>query len=132
MSAPAACASFCLSPRTTTATFFDLPRPCGRPTVPRTCWSACFGSTPKRTCSSTDSSNLAVAHFLTMAAASSSVFSLARSRSLISASNLLPMLLSPDLLAPLVELGLTSFLLDDFLLRNLDAHRARRAHNHLG
>src|ERR1700730_18038049 len=58
-SAPAASASFNLSPLAMTRTFFDLPRPCGRTTVPRTIWSACVGSTPRRSVISTVSSNLA-------------------------------------------------------------------------
>src|SRR6476469_2971928 len=59
MSAPAASASRTYSPLAITRTFFDLPRPCGRTTVPRTIWSACFGSTPRRSVTSTVSSNLA-------------------------------------------------------------------------
>src|SRR5580765_937681 len=59
MSAPAASASRCFSPVAMTRTFFDFPRPCGKTTVPRTIWSACLGSTPRRRVTSTVSSNLA-------------------------------------------------------------------------
>ncbi len=58
-SAPASWASRALSPPAMTATRFDLPVPCGRTTVPRTIWSACFGSTPSSMATSTDSSNFA-------------------------------------------------------------------------
>ena len=58
-SAPASCASFCFSPPAIASTLLLLPRPCGRTTVPRTIWSACFGSTPRRSASSTVSSNFA-------------------------------------------------------------------------
>src|SRR5205809_643696 len=60
-SAPAASASFAFSPCAITSTRTFLPVPCGRLTVPRTIWSACLGSTPRRTAMSTDSSNLAYA-----------------------------------------------------------------------
>ena len=56
---PAASASFALSPCAITSTRIVLPVPWGRLTVPRTTWSACLGSTPRRTATSTDSSNLA-------------------------------------------------------------------------
>src|SRR5260370_37272144 len=59
MPAPAACASLIRSPEAMTATILDLPRPCGRTTVPRTIWSACLGSTPRRMVRSTVSSNFA-------------------------------------------------------------------------
>src|SRR4051794_7142534 len=69
-SAPASRASLAASPaaKATTRTF--LPVPAGRPTVPRTIWSALRGSTPRRTASSTVSSNLAVARLLTRSTAS--------------------------------------------------------------
>ena len=66
-SAPASCASFSFSPEATTSTFLALPpSPCGRITVPRTIWSACLGSTPSRSATSTVSSNLAKACFATV------------------------------------------------------------------
>ena len=57
VSAPASVASFCLSGPAMTSTRLVLPRPCGSTTVPRTIWSACFGSTPSRSAISTVSSN---------------------------------------------------------------------------
>ena len=62
-SAPAASASRILSPEAMTKTFFDLPSPCGSTTVPRTIWSACLGSTPRRNVISTVSSNFAYLTF---------------------------------------------------------------------
>ena len=59
MSAPASRASAAAAPAANTATRTALPVPPGRPTVPRTIWSALRGSTPSRTASSTVSSNLA-------------------------------------------------------------------------
>mmetsp|Transcript_28426 Transcript_28426/g.53154 ORF Transcript_28426/g.53154 Transcript_28426/m.53154 type:complete len:218 (-) Transcript_28426:1749-2402(-) len=73
MSAPAACASSALGPRAKTATRTSLPVPLGRPTTPRTIWSAWRGSTPRFTAISTVSSNLAFALPLTKATASSTV-----------------------------------------------------------
>src|SRR5215831_8934303 len=70
MSAPAASASRCFSPVAITRTFFDLPSPCGRTTVPRTIWSACLGSTPRRSVTSTVSSNLAYFTFCSSGTAS--------------------------------------------------------------
>src|ERR1051326_516008 len=70
MSAPAASASRTFSPLAITSTFFDLPRPCGRTTVPRTIWSACLGSTPSRSVTSTVSSNLAYLTFCSSGTAS--------------------------------------------------------------
>src|SRR5262247_2519311 len=70
-SAPAACASFCFSPPAIASTRLLLPRPCGRTTVPRTIWSACFGSTPSRSDMSTVSSNFAYFTFWTSGIASS-------------------------------------------------------------
>ena len=52
---------------------FDLPSPFGKTTVPRTIWSACFGSTPKRIWTSTVSSNLVNLIFCTSGTASSSL-----------------------------------------------------------
>src|SRR5215470_14354536 len=70
MSAPAASASRTFSPLAITRTFFDLPSPCGRTTVPRTIWSACLGSTPSRSVTSTVSSNLAYFTFCSSGTAS--------------------------------------------------------------
>ena len=50
-----------------------LPSPCGSTTVPRTIWSACFGSTPRRSASSTVSSNFANFTFCIRGTASSIV-----------------------------------------------------------
>src|SRR5947207_3563347 len=73
-SAPASCASFCLSEPAMASTFLLLPRPCGRTTVPRTIWSACLGSTPRRIVTSTVSSNLAYFTFWISGIASSIVY----------------------------------------------------------
>src|SRR5262249_20513825 len=70
-SAPAAWASFCFSPPAIARTRLLLPRPCGRTMVPRTIWSACFGSTPSRSDISTVSSNFANFTFCTSGTASS-------------------------------------------------------------
>ncbi len=69
-SAPAARASSAFSPLAKTRTRTFLPVPWGRTTVPRTCWSAWRGSTPRRMDSSTVSSNLALPVCLTSAMAS--------------------------------------------------------------
>src|SRR5712672_2981114 len=69
-SAPAASASLIRSPEAITATTLDLPRPCGRTTVPRTIWSACLGSTPRRMVRSTVSSNFAYFAFCRSGSAS--------------------------------------------------------------
>ena len=69
-SAPAASASLALSPWAITSTRTVLPVPWGSDTVPRTIWSACLGSTPSRTATSTDSSNLANAVAFTFSTAS--------------------------------------------------------------
>ena len=62
-SAPASCASLAKSPSANTTTRTVLPVPCGRETVPRTCWSAFFTSIPRLAISSMVSSNFAVAFF---------------------------------------------------------------------
>ena len=69
-SAPAASASLTFSPCVITSTRTDLPVPCGSTTVPRTTWSACRGSTPSRTATSTVSLNLALAAAFTATQAS--------------------------------------------------------------
>jgi len=46
-----------------------LPEPFGRETVPRTIWSDCLGSTPRKAEISTVSSNLAPGIFLMISAA---------------------------------------------------------------
>jgi len=61
-SAPAASASAILSPEVMTATILSA-QPMRRTTVPRTIWSACLGSTPRRIFRSTVSSNLAYLAF---------------------------------------------------------------------
>src|SRR5438128_8326191 len=55
------------------STFLLLPNPCGSTTVPRTIWSACFGSTPRRAVNSTVSSNFAYLTFWSRGIASSIV-----------------------------------------------------------
>src|SRR5258708_22593009 len=56
-SAPASCASRTFSPPAITSTRTLLPSPFGRPTVPRTTWSECLGSTPRLIANSTVSLN---------------------------------------------------------------------------
>src|SRR5947209_9905771 len=57
-----------------TRTFLVLPSPCGRTTVPRTIWSACLGSTPRRSVTSTVSSNFAHFTFCRSGTASCKVY----------------------------------------------------------
>src|SRR6056297_541728 len=73
MSAPASFASSALGPRAKTATRTSLPVPLGRPTTPRTIWSAWRGSTPRFIEISTVSSNFAFALDLISATASSTL-----------------------------------------------------------
>src|SRR6056297_1135375 len=75
MSAPAACASSAFGPRAKTATRTVLPVPFGRPTTPRTIWSACRVSTPRFIAISSVSSNFAFAFALISATACSTVTS---------------------------------------------------------
>ena len=70
MSAPAASASRAFSPSAKTATRTDLPVPWGSAMEPRTFWSALRVSTPRRTATSTVSSNLAGASSLASSMAS--------------------------------------------------------------
>src|SRR5271163_748017 len=56
------------------STRFDLPRPCGSTTVPRTIWSDCLESTPKLSTSSTVSSNFTKCALRRSSAASSSLY----------------------------------------------------------
>ena len=58
MSAPASLALLCSDSGAKTATLTFLPVPCGKETVERMFWSACRGSTFRRTCTSTEASNL--------------------------------------------------------------------------
>src|SRR5450432_677618 len=63
-SAPAAlAASAALPSRVKTRTRTVLPLPCGSGTVPRTIWSDCFGSTPRRNARSIVSLNFAFGNF---------------------------------------------------------------------
>src|SRR6185436_8488495 len=73
-SAPASSASRIFSPAAKTRTRAVLPRPFGRTTVPRTIWSACLGSTPRRSETSTVSSNFANFTFWIKGTASSIVW----------------------------------------------------------
>src|SRR5271157_3148002 len=93
-SAPASRPSRTLSPEAITITRLDLPSPWGRTTVPRTIWSACLGSTPKRIATSTVSSNFANAAFLTNGMASVNVYA-GLSTSLADASYFFPTLAIP-------------------------------------
>jgi hypothetical protein len=89
-SAPAASASRTRSPWVITSTRTDLPVPWGSTTVPRTTWSACRGSTPRRTATSTVSSNLANAAPFTIPTASGIGNSRVRSTFAAAAVNRLP------------------------------------------
>src|SRR5579862_3843163 len=89
-SAPASLASRSLSPFAKTATRTDRPVPCGSTTVPRTFWSACRGSTPSRTASSSVSSNLAVASLAASPTASSRAYRVSRFTAAVAAFNRLP------------------------------------------
>src|SRR5580658_5918614 len=77
-SAPALRASAACSPAAKTATRTLRPDPDGNDRVPRTIWSALRGSTPKRTASSTVSSNLARASSFTRVIASLTPWSSSR------------------------------------------------------
>src|SRR5690606_27242245 len=71
-SAPAARASSALAPGgQNTATRTLLPVPAGSTVEPRTCWSDFLASTPRRTATSTDSTNLALVKLLRIFKASS-------------------------------------------------------------
>src|SRR6478736_3876619 len=76
-SAPAAMALSASSVKTMTRTF--LPEPFGSGVVPRTIWSPCAGSTPRRKDSSMVSSNLAFGNLERISTASFSGYSLVRS-----------------------------------------------------
>src|SRR5437773_761453 len=67
------------SPLAETATRTVLPMPFGSTTAPRTIWSACLGSTPRRNERSTDSSNFAAGIPLSVAMASSTEYGFSRS-----------------------------------------------------
>src|SRR5690625_1522075 len=70
--APAAMASSALAPAgANTATRTVLPVPCGSTVEPRTCWSDLRASTPRRTATSTASTNFALLCSLTIFSASS-------------------------------------------------------------
>src|SRR6201988_778329 len=120
-SAPASCASRTFSPLAITSTRFDLPRPCGSTTVPRTIWSDCFGSTPRFKTSSTVSSNFAKCALRRSSAVSSSRYGRA-STSLRARSIFLP---------PSFELRPIAFLsccLNSRLRFDFDSHVAGGAH----
>ena len=77
MSAPAALAASAFSPAgQNTATRTDLPVPAGSTVEPRTTWSDFLASMPRRTATSTDSTNLALALSLTSFRASSMAYCL--------------------------------------------------------
>src|SRR5690606_14899767 len=76
-SAPAARASSAFAPAgANTATRTVLPVPCGSTVEPRTCWSDFFASTPRRTETSTASTNLALLLSWTIFRASSIAYAL--------------------------------------------------------
>ncbi|MNS88296.1 hypothetical protein D3C72_1222650 [compost metagenome] len=94
-SAPAFFASASFGPFAKTTTFTSLPRPCGRAIAPRTCWSDCLGSIPKRIATSIDSSNFAGAEATTSLNASSTEYFFVESTFLEAASNFLPAIHHP-------------------------------------
>src|SRR5437773_5905017 len=70
-SAPAARAASAAAPLlANTSTRTVLPLPCGSGTVPRTIWSECFGSTPRRNARSMVSLNFAFGNFVSTPTAS--------------------------------------------------------------
>src|SRR5690606_24358554 len=76
-SAPAARASSALAPAgQNTATRTVLPVPAGSTVEPRTCWSDFLASTPRRTATSTDSTNFTLALSRTSLSASSIAYAL--------------------------------------------------------
>src|SRR5688500_7369071 len=76
-SAPAANASSAFAPGgQKTATRTDLPVPAGSTVEPRTCWSDFLASTPRRTATSTASTNLVLLLSLTIFKASSMEYAL--------------------------------------------------------
>src|SRR6476660_4225246 len=87
-SAPAARASSAFAPGgANTATRTALPVPAGRTVEPRTCWSDFLASTPRRTATSTDSTNLVLLLFLRIFRASSRAYCLPGSTSVERALN---------------------------------------------
>ena len=106
------------SPAAKTTTRAVRPVPGGRLRVPRTIWSALRGSTPRRTASSTVSSNLAVAMSLTRSTASTGGYSCSRSNCSRAAWYFLPLCTS----VPLGRLGA-----DVGSASDGDAHGAGRA-----
>src|SRR5205809_2627882 len=121
-SAPASRASRSFSPLANTATRTVLPMPCGSTTAPRTIWSACFGSTPRRNERSTDWSNFAAGMLFTSATASSNVYCL--SGAIFAAASLYRL---PVRLLTIVAMSLSPTLYGSLGLRSLhdiDAHAA--------
>src|SRR2546421_3339966 len=89
-SAPASSASRALSPCAKTAILTSLPSPLGRATVPRSCSSAWRTFSPVRTCTSTDSSNLACVSSLISLTASAGEYSRSRSTCFFASMYALP------------------------------------------
>ena len=94
-SAPASRASFSFSPFANTRILTVLPVPCGSTTVPRTIWSAFFGSTPRLTARSTLSSNFARAVFFARLIASSSPYTWSLSTSVAASLYFFPATIPP-------------------------------------
>src|SRR3989442_8508231 len=120
-SAPDSRASRSFSPLANTATRTFLPMPCGSTTAPRTIWSACLGSTPRRNERSTDWSNFADGMLFRSATASSRAYCL--SGAIFAAASLyrLPVRLLTTVahpLSPTCPVG---------SLHDVDAHAAGRA-----
>src|SRR5215470_17492626 len=115
-SAPASCASRALSPPTKASTRTILPVPAGSDTVPRTIWSACRTSTPRRTCASTVASNLTVDVSLTTSQALTGV----RPASPLTPSASSTFLRASEYLLPCL-----------FLANDFEPHRTGRALDHL-
>src|SRR5580704_710871 len=130
-SAPASVASRTLSPLAMTSTRTDLPRPCGRTTVPRTTWSECLGSTPKLIASSTVSLNFVWCVFLISSAASASLYGRAstflRAFSTCLPACFMPLPLYPERRDAVRRVDLVAPELLGF--HDFQAHVARRTHH---
>src|SRR5260370_27395374 len=120
-SAPASCASRTFSPPAITSTRTDLPSPLGKPTVPRTTWSECFGSTPKLIANSTVSLNFVWCVFFKSSAASVSLYGRA-STSLRAFSTFFPDFFIASTSSTAVAPELLGF-------HDFQAHVARRTHH---
>src|SRR3989454_5461517 len=127
-SAPAALAASAAAPLlANTSTRTVLPLPCGSGTVPRTIWSDCFGSTPRRNARSIVSLNFAFGNFASSSTADFSGYALLLSTSSWAFLNLLLLFCAMCFYCGANELFLLS---RGSGLDDIDAHRAGRAGNY--